>query len=74
MIECAAGYLREAIRRIAAGTRTLEVRSEVADAFDREMQERLGSGERRSVTDWPGTMREYERRTAHFDDTEYLAT
>jgi cation diffusion facilitator CzcD-associated flavoprotein CzcO len=74
MIECAAGYLRQAIRRIAAGTRTLEVRSEVADAFDREMQERLGSGERRSVTDWPGTMREYERRTAHFDDMEYLAT
>jgi cation diffusion facilitator CzcD-associated flavoprotein CzcO len=73
MIECQAGYVRQAIGRIATGTRTLSVRPEVADAFDREMQERLGAGERRSVTDWPGTMGEYERRTARFDDAEYLA-
>jgi cation diffusion facilitator CzcD-associated flavoprotein CzcO len=72
MIECQAGYVRQAVGRLTAGARTLAVRRDVADAFDREMQERLGSGERRSVTDWPGTMREYERRTAHFDDTEYL--
>ena len=74
MIECQAGYVRQAIGRLASGARTLAVRPETADAFDREMQERLGAGPARSVTDWPGTMREYERRTAHFDDDEYLAT
>jgi cation diffusion facilitator CzcD-associated flavoprotein CzcO len=74
MIECAAGYLRQAVRRIGAGAQVLEIRSEVAAAFDREMQERLGAVEQRSVTDWPGTMGEYERRTAVFDDAAYLAT
>jgi hypothetical protein len=74
MIECQAGYVRQAVRRIAAGARTLEVRRDVADVFDAEVQERLGAGPRRSVNDWPGTMREYERRTAHLDDDEYLAT
>jgi cation diffusion facilitator CzcD-associated flavoprotein CzcO len=73
MIECQAGYLRQAVRRIAAGARTLEIRRDVADAFDAEMQERLGAGPRR-VNDWPGTMREYERRTAHLDDADYLTT
>lgn len=72
MIECQAGYLRQAVRRIATGARTLEVRRDVADAFDAEMQERLGAGPRRSVNDWPGSMREYERRTAHLDDADYL--
>lgn len=80
MIECQAGYVRQAVRRIAAGTRTLEVRRAVADAFDVEVQDRLGGrslspgvGPRRSVNDWPGTMREYERRTAHLDDADYTA-
>ena len=71
MIECQAGYVRQAVERIAAGARTLVVRPEVADAYDREMQERLGAGPGRSVTDWPGTMGEYARRTARFDDAEY---
>ena len=74
MIECQARYVRQAVRRIAAGARTLEVRRDVADAFDAEMQERLGAGPRRSVNDWPGTMREYERRTARFAGAEYLVS
>jgi len=82
MIECQAAYLRQAVARITAGARALAVRPEVAVAFDHEMQHRLGSdslspggaGRRRSVSDWPGTMGEYERRTARFDDTEYHAT
>jgi cation diffusion facilitator CzcD-associated flavoprotein CzcO len=81
MIECQAGYVRQAVRRIAEGARTLEVRRAVADAFDAEVQERLGGrsfspgvGQRRSVNDWPGTMREYERRTAHLDETDYFTT
>ena len=35
MIECQAGYVRQAIGRLASGARTLAVRPEVADAFDR---------------------------------------
>ena len=62
------------VSRIASGTRTLEVRRDIADAFDAEMQRRLGAGDRRSVNDWPGTMREYERRTARLDDAEYRIT
>jgi cation diffusion facilitator CzcD-associated flavoprotein CzcO len=73
MIECQARYVREAVRRIAAGTRVLEVRREVADAFAAEMRDRSGPGPR-NTHEWPGTMREYERRTARFTDAEYLAT
>lgn len=73
MIECQARYVQQAVRRIAAGARTLEVRREVADAFAAEMQERSGPGPR-NTHEWPGTMREYERRTARFVDAEYLAT
>jgi len=74
MIECQAAYLRQAVARITAGARALAVRPEVAVAFDHEMQHRLGAGRQRSVTDWPGTMGEYERRTARFDDAEYHIT
>ena len=82
MIECQARYVQQAVRRVAAGARSLEVRQDVADRFDAEIQRRLGGGgslapdggPRRSVNDWPGTMREYERRTAHFTDAEYFTT
>jgi len=73
MIECQAAYLRQAVARITGGARALAIRPEVAAAFDREMQHRLGAGRQRSVTDWPGTMGEYERRTARFDDADYQA-
>lgn len=74
MLECQARYVRQAVQRVAAGARALEVRPEVADAFDAEMRCRLGTGARRLVNDWPGTMREYERRTARFEATEYITT
>ena len=73
MIECQARYVRQAVRRIAAGARTLEVRRDVADAFAAEMAERSEPGPR-NTHEWPGTMREYERRTARFADADFLAT
>jgi cation diffusion facilitator CzcD-associated flavoprotein CzcO len=73
MLECQARYIRQAVRRLAAGTGTLEIRRDVAEAFDAEVQRRLGAGARRSVNDWPGTMGEYARRTERFDDAEYRA-
>ncbi len=43
MMEAQAGYVAQVARRIAdGGARLVGVRSEVADAYDREMQERLG--------------------------------
>lgn len=74
MIECQAAYVRQAVRRIAAGTRTLEVRPEVADAFGAEMHRRHGAGGPRAANEWPGTMGEFARRTAHFTDAEFLTT
>jgi cation diffusion facilitator CzcD-associated flavoprotein CzcO len=74
MIECQAGYVRQAVRRIAAGVRTLEVRREVADAFVAEMRRRHGPSPRPVTHEWPGTMGEYARRTARFADAEFLAT
>ena len=71
MIECQAAYLRQAVRRIADGARTVEVRPDVAAAFTAEMRARLGPGTSGAVSEWPGTMREYERRTARFADAEF---
>ena len=73
MIECQARYIRQAVRRIAAGARTLEVRRDVADAFTAEMRERSPTCPD-NTHEWPGTMREYERRTATLADAEYRTT
>ena len=91
MLECQIRYAREGIRRLAAGTRSIEVRPEAASAYDVEMQGRLGesvwtecaswyrasaggsdgAGSGRITTNWPGTMREYARRTAVFEPADY---
>ena len=73
MIECQARYIRQAVRRIAAGARTLEVRRNVADAYTAEMRER-SEPTPDNTHEWPGTMREYERRTAALADADYLCT
>ena len=72
VLESQARYVRQAVDRLAAGARTLEVREEVAEASDALLRRRLG-GDRSSVNDWPGTMHEYERLTARLDDADYLA-
>ena len=72
MIECQARYVQQAVRRIAAGARTLEVRREVAAAFVAEMRRRSGPASP-GTHEWPGTMGEYARRTARFADAEYVA-
>lgn len=74
MIECQAAYVRQAMRRVAGGTRTLEVRREVADAFGAEMRRRHGPDAPRAVNEWPGTMGEFARRTARFTDADFLTT
>ena len=59
--------------------------SEVADRYDKEMQERLGDSVwasgcsswyqttgGRITTNWPGLVKEYRERTATFEPADYL--
>jgi cation diffusion facilitator CzcD-associated flavoprotein CzcO/acetyl esterase/lipase len=86
MLEAQAGYIGSAVDLIAAGTaERLELRSDVDDAYAGEVQRRLAgtawvscgnwysteSG--RVTTNWPGALREYRRRTAVLDLSDYRA-
>jgi cation diffusion facilitator CzcD-associated flavoprotein CzcO len=80
--EAQARYIAQAVA-LAAARGPVEVRGDVAAAFDAEMQRRLsgsvwvscdnwyrGQGGR-VVTNWPGMASEYRRRTARLDDGDY---
>lgn len=82
MLEAQAGYLVQAVDDIGRrGPR--QVRREVFEAWDEEIQGRLGESVwaqceswyrvegGRITTNWPGQVMEYQRRTARFDPTEY---
>jgi cation diffusion facilitator CzcD-associated flavoprotein CzcO len=80
--EAQARYIVQAVRAIAASG-TLEVRADVAAAFDAEMQRRLAAsvwtgctswyrtGTGRIVTNWPGMASEYRARTARLVASDY---
>ena len=79
MLEAQAGYVAQVARRMAdTGARRVEVLPEVAAAYDREMQDRLGDSVwsgcsswyrdgSRITTNWPGLVEEYQHRTARVD-------
>ena len=82
MLEAQARYIVQAVRAVADGAR-LDVRPEVAQRFDDEMQERgrgtvwaacsswyRGPGGR-VVTNWPGLVQEYVDRTARLDLADF---
>ena len=82
MLEAQARYIVQAVRAVADGAR-LDVRREVAERFDDEMQERgrgtvwaacsswyRGPGGR-VVTNWPGLVQEYVDRTARLDLADF---
>jgi len=84
MHEQQARYLRLAVDRLAAnGGGYLDVREDAAERFDVEIQGRLErtvwtkcaswyrEANGRVTANWPGTMREYGRRTRHFDAENY---
>jgi cation diffusion facilitator CzcD-associated flavoprotein CzcO/acetyl esterase/lipase len=83
MLECQIGYVRQAVELLRSGVRTLAVRPDVAARFDAEIQQRLArsvwtgcrswyrTASGRIVNNWPGTMREYGRRTRRFEAAEY---
>jgi cation diffusion facilitator CzcD-associated flavoprotein CzcO len=82
MLERQARYITQLVARLRPGN-ALEVRAEAAERFDAEMQQRLadtvwttcGSWYRtdsgRVVTNWPGLVSEYDRRTKRPDMSAY---
>ncbi len=77
MMEQQARYIRQVVEELARGgvARAFEVRSAVEGAYDAEVQARLDQGvwtscdswyrtaSGRVTTNWPGLVREYQRRT-----------
>ncbi|WP_408899494.1 flavin-containing monooxygenase [Nocardioides sp. R1-1] len=82
MLEAQARYVAQAVGAIAERG-PLEVREERAATYDEEMQRRLAHSVwsscaswyrepgGRVTTNWPGTVREYQRRTARLDVTDF---
>jgi cation diffusion facilitator CzcD-associated flavoprotein CzcO/acetyl esterase/lipase len=84
MMEGQARYVRQAVELLAAGgARQLEVRPDVAEAYDLRTQQRLAgtawvscrnwyrTSTGRVVNNWPGQLREYRRLTDRFDRADY---
>jgi cation diffusion facilitator CzcD-associated flavoprotein CzcO len=82
MLEAQAGWIAQVAARIDSGrAHRLAVRPEVWQAYDDEMQRRLGDSiwagcdswyrdGQRITTNWPGLVAEYKRRTATVDWSE----
>lgn len=82
MMEAQAGWIAQVVRRIADGrAQRVAVRPDAAEAYDREMQDRLSRSAwagcnswyrdgSRITTNWPGLVQEYLDRTATVDCSE----
>ncbi|WP_460822139.1 flavin-containing monooxygenase [Nocardioides ungokensis] len=82
MMEAQAGWIAQVVGRIAdGGAHRVAVRPAVAEAYDREMQDRLSRSAwagcnswyrdgARITTNWPGRVQEYVDRTATVDWSE----
>jgi cation diffusion facilitator CzcD-associated flavoprotein CzcO len=82
MLEAQSGWIAQVVRRIADGpSPALEVRADVTEAYDREMQTRLGDSVwvqcdnwytdgSRITTNWPGKVAEYQSRLRDVDWSE----
>jgi cation diffusion facilitator CzcD-associated flavoprotein CzcO len=86
MLEYQADYIRQAVEHIARSSQALEVRRDACDAFNAELQARLGrtvfttgcpgwysTAEGKITTVWAGSHVEYRRRTRRFDPSAYRA-
>ncbi|QRP44644.1 NAD(P)/FAD-dependent oxidoreductase [Amycolatopsis sp. FDAARGOS 1241] len=84
MIERQARYIRQAVEQLARpGVSYLDVRPEVEERYDREVQKRLGhsvwsactswyrQADGRVSTNWPGLVTEYDRRTRVLDPADF---
>jgi cation diffusion facilitator CzcD-associated flavoprotein CzcO len=86
MLEYQAGYIRQAAEHIVRTGHAVEVRRDVHDAFNVELQERLAgtvftsgcpgwytTADGKVTTVWAGSHVEYRRRTRVFDPSLYHA-
>ncbi len=86
LLEYQAGYIRQAVQHVGASGCAVDVRPDVHDAFNRELQERLGgtvfttgcpgwytTAEGKVTTVWAGSHVEYRKRTRVFDPAAYEA-
>jgi cation diffusion facilitator CzcD-associated flavoprotein CzcO/acetyl esterase/lipase len=83
MLECQTRYVADAVELIGTGVSPLDVRPDVAEAYDRETQRRLArtawvscqnwyrTASGRVTNNWPGGLREYRRRTARVEPADY---
>jgi cation diffusion facilitator CzcD-associated flavoprotein CzcO len=83
MLERQARYIRQAVRRVAEEESCWDVRPDVAERFDAEVQRRLAGSTwslcrswyredtGRVSTNWPGLVTEYHRRTKTFDTADF---
>ncbi|MEW2501234.1 NAD(P)/FAD-dependent oxidoreductase [Amycolatopsis sp. NPDC047767] len=84
MIERQARYIRQAVEQLARpGVSYVDVRPEVEERYDREVQQRLGhsvwsactswyrQADGRVSTNWPGLVTEYDRRTRVLDPADF---
>ena len=84
MIERQARYIRQAVERITRpGVSYVDVRADVEERYDAEIQRRLGhsvwtdcanwyrQADGRVTTNWPGLVTEYDRRTRRLDPADY---
>ncbi|MFD9890586.1 flavin-containing monooxygenase [Amycolatopsis sp. NPDC059027] len=84
MIERQARYIRQAVEHLARPDMSyVDVRPEVEEQYDKEVQRRLGhsvwsdctswyrQADGRVTTNWPGLVTEYDRRTRRFDAADY---
>ena len=85
MLEAQAAYVAEGVRLLAtSAAERLEVRRDVHDAFQRELRERLAetvwagcaswyvNADGRITNNWPGSQREYRRRTRRLALADYV--
>lgn len=87
MIEAQTGYIAQAVQCLARRERSsIEVREQVSDRYDREVQDRLQQSvwaggcaswyrneSGRITTNWVGTVEEYRDRLEIFDVSDYVA-
>jgi cation diffusion facilitator CzcD-associated flavoprotein CzcO len=83
MLEAQAGYIVGAVAEAARRGSALSVKEDRATAYDEEVQRRLGDSvwsscsswyrdpSGRITTNWPGTVAEYQHRTARFDASDF---
>ncbi|KUL26805.1 flavin-containing monooxygenase [Actinoplanes awajinensis] len=81
--EAQARWISQAVRQLDQDQKPFEVRADVAEAYDRELQSRLAgsvwtscrswyrTATGRIVTNWPGMAAEYRRRTARLRPADF---